>query len=107
MRAATLLVATAVLSLCGCAEIAPPHPNTILKSPFGDGPLRVGMTKTEVRELWGEPSSIHVGDSDRWGSTRDTWVYEASFKDIPINVGYASRSRTLEFSGESLAAFHD
>ncbi len=70
----------AALALSGCAGMATPSSNDALESPFGKGPLRLGMTKDEVRALWGEPGSIEAGEPDRWGSVRETWIYESQHR---------------------------
>ncbi len=101
-----ILVGIAV-GLAGCAEITPPTPQEILESPLGKSPLRIGMTQDEVREMWGEPDSIETGETDRWGSTRQTWTYQARVPGSPINVGYAARTRRLEFAGPNLVAFDE
>ena len=92
----------------GCAEITPPTPQEVLESPFGTGPLRVGMTKDEVREIWGEPDYMEAQGEDEWGEKRELWTYEAKFPGlIPADVGYASRTKRLEFAGEILVVIHD
>lgn len=96
-----------LILVSACAEITPPTPQEVLESPFGKGPLRVGMTKDEVRETWGEPDRITAGEPDRWGSSRETWIYEGRFPGVPVDVGYASRSKNLIFDGENLVSFHD
>jgi hypothetical protein len=107
MRAAWALCVIFTLALSGCAEITPPRPGEILESPFGKGPLHLGMTKDEVRSLWGEPTSIETKDPDRWGTSRESWTYEAQFQSLPVDVGYASKTKHLEFDGENLVSFGD
>lgn len=93
--------------LAGCAEITPPTPGEILESPLGKSPLRLGMTQDEVRALWGEPNTIDASEPDNWGTVRETWTYEARFPGSPVNVGYAAKTRRLEFTGPNLVAFDD
>lgn len=101
-----LILTCAVLA--GCAEISPPSPQEVLESPFGKGPLRIGMTQEEVREIWGEPDAIEEKGTDRWGTAKEIWIYEAKFPGtIPVDVGYASKNKYLEFDGENLISFHD
>jgi hypothetical protein len=105
-RAALFLAAGLLVG--GCAEIAPPSPGEVLESPFGKGPLRIGMSRDEVRDLWGEPDQIDEKEPDRWGTSRQTWTYEAKFPGaVPVDVGYASKTKILEFEGENLVAFHE
>ena len=104
LRSALALIA---LLLSACAEIAPPTPGEILESPFGKGPLRIGMSKDEVRDVWGEPDTVTAKEPDKWGSVRETWIYEGRLPGAPINAGYTSKTKVLEFDGASLVSFHD
>ncbi len=102
------LLAGLVGALLGCAEIQSPTPQEILENPLGKGPLRVGMTREEVRELWGTPSQINKQPSDSLGTSHEEWVYEARFPDaLPADVGYATKNKYLLFDGENLVRFHD
>ena len=103
-----ILCVITVSIMTGCAEITPPSPQEVLESPFGKGPLRIGMTKEEVRSLWGEPDSIEQTGADQWGTPKEVWLYIARFPGvIPIDVGYASKNKYLEFDGANLISFHD
>ena len=107
-RKPLFLLVPLALVLGGCAEITPPTPQEVLESPFGKGPLRLGMTKDEVRSIWGDPDTIEKKSEDQWGAVRELWTYEAKLQGIvPINVGYASKSKYLEFEGNNLVTFYE
>ncbi len=96
------------LFVLGCAEITPPTVQEVIESPFGKGPLRLGMSKEEVRAIWGEPDSVEEMGQDQWGTVKQTWVYEAKYAGVvPFDVGHASKTKYLIFSGDYLTAFHD
>lgn len=99
-----LLFALVLVSfLIGCADIAPPTPSYILKRPLGTDRIKPGMTKAEVKELWGEPDQVNqVKDDERWGGEREEWVYVGSYSDIPVQSGYLFKTRKLYFDGENL-----
>lgn len=107
MKLAAVFAAASLFFFAGCAEINPPNPKEVLESPFGKGPLRIGMTQTEVRELWGEPDGIETHDPDRWGGVKETWTYEGRFPGMPVDVGYTSKTKVLEFDGQNLVSFRD
>lgn len=89
--------------LSGCAEIAPPTPGYILKRPLGTDSVKVGMTKSRVKELWGDPSQVNTVEGDeRWGGKREEWVYIARYSVIPVDAGYLSKTKKLYFDGDNL-----
>ena len=45
-----LLVLALLLSVSGCADIAPPTPEDIIKRPLGTDSVKIGMTKGRVKE---------------------------------------------------------
>lgn len=97
------LVSLLILSLTGCADIAPPTPVSIIKKPLGTDSVKIGMTKDRVKEVWGEPDQInHVTDKEKWGGERDEWVYSGRYSAIPVDADYLSKTRKLYFDGEYL-----
>ena len=97
------LIFVLLLSLTGCADITPPTPKDIIKRPLGTVSVKVGMTKGEVRELWGEPDQInYVEDKEKWGGGRTEWVYTGRYSAIPIDADYLSKTKKLYFDGENL-----
>ena len=54
------LMLALLASLSGCAEIHPfETPSEVLKHPLGTDPIRLGMTKEEVKGLWGQPDKAN------------------------------------------------
>ena len=91
------------LSLTGCADITLPTPKDIIKQPLGTVSVKVGMTKGEVRDIWGEPDQInYVEDEKKWAGPRTEWVYAGRYSAVPIDAGYLSRTKKLYFDGENL-----
>lgn len=95
--------------MVGCAGIEPPSPDDILSHPFGQGPLYIGMTKDEVRQVWGEPDSTrYIGGSEDLGTTEKVeWIYYGRVTNLPVNYGYLTRSVHLVFDGNNLVSFQE
>jgi len=92
------------LSMSGCSLVETiPTPEYIIQRPIGTSSVKIGMTKDEVREIWGKPYQINfVEDKEKWGGAREEWVYGAFTSGIPIDAGYLTRGQKLYFDGESL-----
>lgn len=101
-------LAISALIFSGCAEITPPTIKKVMESPLGTGPLRVGLTKEEVQEIWGRPDTVELQDADAWGREKELWIYEGRYPGlVPFDVGHASKTKYLTFDGNSLVSFHD
>lgn len=97
------LISFLCLYLAGCADIMPPTPEEIIKRPLGPDSVKIGMTKDEVRGLWGEPNQInYVEDEKRWGGAREEWVYSGKLSVLPVDADYLSKTKRLYFDGENL-----
>lgn len=97
------LIAILFLYLTGCADITPPTPEEIIKRPLGTDSVKIGMTKAEVKALWGEPDRInYVKDEKKWGGAREEWVYVARYSALPVDAGYLSKTKKLYFDSENL-----
>ncbi len=97
-----LIVCVLALSLLyGCAEMDMPTSNTVLKSPMSSGSVKIGMTKTQVLNQYGEPDLKRMVTSKEWGGTREEWYYSAR-TSLPVGMGYLSESAYLYFDGENL-----
>ncbi|MBN3038492.1 MAG: hypothetical protein JW869_03645 [Candidatus Omnitrophica bacterium] len=92
--------------MSGCAEISPPGPEEIMRQPLGQSPLRIGMSKDQIRSIWGEPDSIKVLETDAQGMVKEEWVYVGRYPNLPINVDYLSESQHLIFDGNYLVQHH-
>lgn len=93
--------------LAGCAEMTPPHPVDILTHPLGKGFLKAGMDKKEVLAQWGEPDEVVKGEPGKFGLASEEWVYQARIKDVPIGVGYLTKSYFLYFEDDTLVRFRE
>lgn len=108
-RFLAILSLIGLLNVLGCSGIEPPMPDKILTHPLGTTPLKIGMTKANVRNIWGEPDLIrHVGESSGPGSTtKEEWIYYGRMSTLPINCGYLARPQHLYFDGDSLTNFKE
>jgi hypothetical protein len=104
-----ILVVFLLFNLTGCADITLPTPKEIIEKPIGQGSVKVGMTKSQVKEIWGGPDQInYIEDDKRWGGAREEWVYfPMSSKTLPVGYGYFSETRKLYFDGENLTNIED
>lgn len=98
-----------LVGLIGCAGIEPPSPDKLLTHPLGTTPIRIGMTKNEVKELWGEPDlARNLGESKDIGQTqKEEWVYYGRVTSLPISYGYLSKPMHLYFDGNNLTRFKE
>ncbi len=100
-----ILLGVVIFSLSGCAAITLPKPGSLIKDRrlIGTDSVKLGMTRNEVKEIWGEPDSInYVKDEELWRGEREEWTYDARYRKIPINAGYLSKTKKLYFDGENL-----
>ena len=103
-----LMLVMLTAGFTGCAGITPPSPDDLLRSPTGDGPIQIGMTKNEVESIWGKPDEVRtIEDPKRWDGPRELWVYRAEYGAVPVNVGYLSKSKRLYFDGVHLTNIGD
>jgi hypothetical protein len=98
---AILMVIFCVL-ISGCAEVDVPKPDEIIKNPLGPGSVRVGMTKDQVVNIYGEPNIKGMVTSSKWGGSREEWIYEAQASALPVSAGYLGEDLYLYFDGENL-----
>lgn len=101
-----LVAVLLVLALGGCAEIEPPGPEEIMRQPLGQSPLKIGMSKEQVKSIWGQPDSIKTVGTDFQGIVKEEWVYSGRYPNLPINVDYLSESQHLIFDGNYLVQHH-
>ena len=110
VNAAILFLTTIFfVSLAGCTLVETiPTPEYIIQRPIGTSSVKIGMSKNEVRALWGKPDQINfVEDKELWGGKREEWVYGAATSVVPIDAGYLSRTKKLYFDGENLTNIDD
>ncbi len=94
--------------MVGCAEMDLPTPKSILEQPIGTDSVKIGMTKNKVKGLWGAPDQINfVTDKEKWGGSREEWVYVGRYSALPIDADYLSKTRKLYFDGENLTNIVD
>ncbi len=87
--------------VAGCADMDLPTPNSVLKKPLGTDSVKIGMTKDEVRSLWGDPDSIDTEVVDNATRSREVWTYKARTQ-MPLDAGYLSKTRKLYFDDINL-----
>ena len=96
------VLALVCFNFIGCADIEVPRVENILKNPLGDVSLKLGMTKGQVLDTYGEPTSKDIVVSLEWKGERDQWYYSAQYGVLPVGAGYLSEDLYLYFDGESL-----
>ena len=104
-----ILIFAVMVSLSGCADITLPTPKELINKPIGEGSVKIGLTKSEVKEILGGPDQINfVRDKERWEGPREEWVYfPMSSRKLPIASGYFSKTKRLYFDGENLTNIVD
>lgn len=107
MKEKAFLFLILVVVLYGCAEMVPPHPVDILTHPLGKGFLKPGMSKKEILSKWGEPDEVVKGETDRFGMNTEKWVYRARIEDVPIGVGYLTKTYYLYFEEDTLVRIRE
>jgi len=88
--------------LSGCADIEAPKTEQLLKNPLGPGSVKIGMTKSKVISVYGDPDMKNTVWSDEWGGMREEWVYTGIYTALPVNAGYLAKDLYLYFDGENL-----
>jgi len=88
--------------LSGCADIDIPQGDRLLKDPIGEGSLKIGMTKDQVVDVYGDPDMKGTVVSGEWNEPREEWVYSATASTLPVGAGYLSEDLYLYFDGKNL-----
>jgi len=89
--------------LSGCADIKTPDPGQIIKNPIGPNLAKVGMTKSHVTSLYGEPNFKKIDVvSEKWEGIREEWFYRATMTGLPMNADYLAEDLYLYFDGNNL-----
>ncbi|HPN72593.1 MAG TPA: hypothetical protein PKZ41_01200 [Candidatus Omnitrophota bacterium] len=104
MRGAGFAVITAFIATCfaGCSGVQAPKTDELLRQPMGSGGLFAGMSRSQVKEKYGEPDIKATVVSGEWNSPREEWVYRARYSVLPVNAGYLSEDLYLYFDGDNL-----
>ena len=88
--------------LTGCAAIQSSNTDEVLTAPVGSGGLELGMTKSRVVSMYGEPDAKSMVTSDKWNEPREEWFYSGRFSSLPVNAGYLAQDFYLYFDGDNL-----
>ena len=103
-----ILALMSILSLTGCADITLPTPKEIIQRPIGTDSVKIGMSRNEVKEIWGVPDQVNqVEDKELWGGQRTEWVYRGRYSAVPVDAGFLSRTKKLYFDGDNLTNIVD
>ncbi|MFH1791816.1 MAG: hypothetical protein ABH885_07545 [Candidatus Omnitrophota bacterium] len=86
----------------GCSAIVLPNPETVINKPLGTESVKIGMTKDQVRSIWGDPDNVDTEGSDKDGDLREVWTYRARYASVPVDAGYLSKTKRLYFDGINL-----
>lgn len=103
-HAAIAAILTMGIFLTGCSMVETvPTPGDVIKHPIGTESIKIGMTKAQVEEIWGRPDDVRmVENKEKWGGSREMWVYHAQYGSIPVDAGYFSKDKKLYFDGNNL-----
>lgn len=85
-------------------------PKEVGENPLGTTALKIGMSKDEVKSLWGKPDFVNTPEytPDASGSVKEEWVYKARrYSPIPIDVEYLSNTKHLFFDGNNLTKIEE
>jgi hypothetical protein len=88
--------------VAGCADIEAPKASQVIKNPLGPGSVKVGMTKPQVIDVYGEPDIRGTVTSDKWGGPREEWIYRGRYSALPVSAGYLAEDLYLYFDGQNL-----
>lgn len=92
-----------MVGIVSCADVMPPPPQKIIQTPIGTSSVKIGMTKDQVVDLWGEPDAKKVTeDSEKWSGAREEWLYRGRYSELPVDAGYLSKTKKLYFDGDNL-----
>lgn len=108
MRRFLMAVCLVSMGFAGCSGIEPPSPDKLLTHPLGTSPLHMGMTKDEVKGMWGDPDLVEnvIGSDDRL-TTKEHWVYYGRVRNLPINYGHLSKTVHIYFDGHNITSFKE
>lgn len=102
-----LALALCMMFMYGCSVIEEvPTPDKILKTPLGTDSVKVGMTKEQVKSIWGDPDFINFEEDKEAKRSREVWTYRPKV-DVPVNADYLYKTRKLYFDGTSLTKISD
>ena len=96
------LFSVCCLLVIGCAEVEVPTPKDVITHPLGQQQTMRGWTKEEVKTKWGEPDQVISLAPDEWGSSREEWIYQGRYPDVPIDYKYLSKTKHFYFIGDVL-----
>lgn len=104
-----LILMCALIFVSGCAEVDIPTPHDVLKHPLGTESVKRGMSKEQVKNLWGEPDEASYEEIEKAGTvrSREIWIYKARYSALPVDAGYLSKTKYLYFDGDSLTTISD
>lgn len=97
------LIVILFFTLSGCAEIETPQPAQIIKNPIGPSAAKIGMTKSQVTSIYGDPDVKSAAiASDAWEEEREEWLYRARVDTLPVSADYLAEDLYLYFDGDRL-----
>jgi hypothetical protein len=104
-----LILISVLIFISGCAEIDMPTPEDVLRRPLGTDSVKRGMSKDQVKDLWGEPDETTYEEIEETGTvrSREVWIYKGRYAALPVDAGYLSKTKYLYFDGNSLTMISD
>ncbi|MFA5388460.1 MAG: hypothetical protein WC312_01745 [Candidatus Omnitrophota bacterium] len=96
------------LALCGCADVKVPGAHYAITHPLSTKTMvSMGSTKDEVIEKWGEPGEVRDIGYDDMGLKKQAWLYNAWFRNAPLDYRHFSRKKCIYFTGDYVTGFED
>lgn len=96
-----------ILFISGCAAIEIPSPELVINKPLGTDSVKVGMTKDQIKDLWGEPDDIYFEEEGELERAREVWTYRGRYAGVPVDAGYLSKTKYLYFDGKNVTKISD
>ncbi|MDD4012710.1 MAG: hypothetical protein PHW14_00755 [Candidatus Omnitrophica bacterium] len=80
-----------------------PRTNNLIR---GANAFKIGMTKSEIRSVYGEPDAVRTVVAHEWGGDREEWSYSGK-TPLSVSAGYLGSDTYLYFDGNILTNISD
>lgn len=97
-----IMAAVSFILAAGCADVKAPTPKEMITEPLGATQVKVGMSRSEVESLLGDPDIKQAVTSKMWSGQRVEWFYKGRYTSLPVGADYLSEDLYLYFDGDNL-----